>query len=163
MGEQHQTHHNGYRASPQIRTTCKFIQEINPNIPFDEAAPRDLIVNTTEKERLKKVQIKVDLTIESFYLVEDASSVNHLGIMATNSMKEWIAAFPSLHTVTIVLKDLLKRRDLNNIYKGTYPIQFRRNQQLCPGDHDHRIHAHQKSRRIEEPSHRLLWLPRLLM
>jgi DNA polymerase sigma len=39
--------------------------------------------------------------------------------MATNNMKEWMSAYPSLHTVSIVLKDLLKRRDLNNIYKGT--------------------------------------------
>ena len=50
--------------------------------------------------------------------MEDSSSINHLGIMATNNMKEWMSAYPSLHTVSIVLKDLLKRRDLNNIYKG---------------------------------------------
>jgi DNA polymerase sigma len=39
--------------------------------------------------------------------------------MATNNMKEWMSHYPALHTVSIVLKDLLKRRDLNNIYKGT--------------------------------------------
>jgi DNA polymerase sigma len=66
------------------------------------------------------VLVKVDLTIESFYSAEDSSTSNHLGIMATNSMKEWMRQYPALHNVSIILKDLLKRRDLNNIYKGTF-------------------------------------------
>ena len=60
--------------------------------------------------------IKVDLTIESYY--EDSTNCNHLGIMATMSMKQWMEIYPTLHPVSIVLKDLLKKRDLNNIYKG---------------------------------------------
>ncbi len=59
----------------------------------------------------------MDLTIESFY--EDSVNCNHLGIMATMSMKQWMDMYPTLHPVSIVLKDLLKKRDLNNIYKGS--------------------------------------------
>lgn len=62
--------------------------------------------------------IKIDLTIESFYGMDDGSNCNHLGIMATNNMKEWMAHYPTLYIVSIVLKDLLKKTELNNIYKG---------------------------------------------
>jgi len=111
-------------------------------LPFEES-PKDPYLNTKDKEKQRKVLIKVDLTIESFYSAEDSNSMNHLGIMATNSMKEWMAAYPSLHTVSIVLKDLLKRRELNNIYKGTKWANFRRHQLVRADYCGDRLHARQ--------------------
>jgi hypothetical protein len=77
--------------------------------------------------------------------------------MATNNMKEWMSRYPSLHTVSIVLKDLLKRRDLNNIYKGNQLINDRWNKFLQSHYSRHRLHASQENHRGEEPSYRILW------
>jgi DNA polymerase sigma len=59
--------------------------------------------------------VEADITIET---VNNLSQCNHLGLISTEAINEWLSEIPSLHTIVIFLKQIFKNYHFNITYEG---------------------------------------------
>lgn len=59
--------------------------------------------------------IEADITIETLNM---QSKSNHLGIISTQTINEWLKEIPTLHFIVIALKVLFNNRGFNKTYQG---------------------------------------------
>ena len=59
--------------------------------------------------------IEADITIETLNV---QSQSNHLGIISTQAINEWLEEIPTLRCIILALKRLLQSRDLHKTYQG---------------------------------------------
>jgi len=90
------------------------------------------------EEGLKQdVIIRVDLTLESHDMMGYSF---HMGYKSTEFIQKMLIQYPSLYTLTIILKEFLHERGLLNAYQGTLWrfIQqiFRWNKLILFGNYD---------------------------
>lgn len=57
----------------------------------------------------------MDITVDTSPF---SAELAHLGLQATQMMKDWMAEIPNLYTIAILLKYLLQKTGLNSTYKG---------------------------------------------
>lgn len=58
--------------------------------------------------------IEIDLTIESY----TGNECNHLGLISTAAINQWLAEIATLHTIIIIMKQYFVNRKLNVTYEG---------------------------------------------
>jgi hypothetical protein len=65
---------------------------------------------------------------------------NHLGIISTDQINNWIGKIKCLHPIVIIIKNYLTKMNLNITYEGTLKLYFRWSQYLFHDLHDCCLH-----------------------
>ncbi|KAM3134540.1 hypothetical protein pb186bvf_013354 [Paramecium bursaria] len=92
--------------------------ELNPKIPFLEGEMRInqnyYLYNLNQQDASKIIQIDLTYYVYDYY----NPYTQHLGFESTKLLQEWIYCFDGYSQIFIILKYLLKQKNLNDSYYG---------------------------------------------
>ena len=73
-------------------------------------------IDALNRTHLSSGEIHIDLTIET---INKELQSNHLGVISTDHINNWLKSIKSLHPIVIIIKNYLTKSYLNITYEGT--------------------------------------------